>query len=340
MAAGQTDDEGIADNPAGASEGPDGASAAANGPPPDRTTPAGTFVGRVGYRADFLVSPVPLPTIKKRPRHGGALRVPRPTDPESPTLLQYSHFSVILNRRRRLAYLAAANIDFGAPFQAGRPKSDKWRLDGRLDAGQQLGNLYYYGRANLYDRGHLVRRDDVAWGMTDAEAEEANLDSFHYPNCAPQHRDFNQSDDFTNKKLQLWGDLENHISKQGSAQRARLCVFNGPIFTATDKPLKDIFVPRAYFKIVVWQDSGEKPGAAAFVLEQDDLIVDLPVEAIDPGPFRLRQRRISAIQRETDLMFGTVIGFDRFRPPVATEAAGADFSTDAIEIESFDDLSL
>jgi endonuclease G, mitochondrial len=318
----------------------DAVAVASQGPPPDRTTPAERFAGRVGYRADFLATPVPLPTIKTKPKHGGALRIPRPTVAASPTLLQYTHYSVILNRRRRLAYLAAANVDFGAPFQANSPGSDKWRLDGRVDAAQQLGNLYYHGPANLYDRGHLARRDDVAWGATMAEAEQANLDSFHFPNCAPQHRDFNQSGRSAGRQLLLWGELENHISRQGGAQRARLSIFNGPIFTATDKPLKDIFVPRAFFKIVVWQDAGQQPAAAGFVLEQDDLIVDLPVEGIDPGPFRLRQKRITAIQLATDLMFGPIRGFDRFRAPVPTESAGADFNRDGIEIDSFDDLSL
>jgi len=41
----------------------------------------------------------------------------------------------------------------------------------------------------------------------------------------------------------FWGDLENHITKQGAGQRTRLSIFNGPIFTAHDKPWMDAFAP-------------------------------------------------------------------------------------------------
>ncbi|GGE20989.1 endonuclease [Polymorphobacter glacialis] len=272
-------------------------------------TPAASFAGRDGYRPDFLGVAVPLPVIKPRPVFGTPLPLTLPPLTGNPCELRYARYSVIMNARRRLAYLSAANVDFAA-ITAPRSNSDKWARDGRIPAAMQVGNDYYL--KNDYDKGHLTRRADAAWGATLTEAVAANADTFHYTNAAPQHKFFNQSDAFTHQHLKLWGDLEDFIAAQGQQQRTRLTIFNGPIFAGNDKPLKDILVPRAFFKIVVWHDDGEaEAGAVGFVLEQSDLIARLPEEAIDAGEFRLRQRLISAIQTTVDLDFGELARLDR-----------------------------
>jgi len=272
--------------------------------------PPSHFDGRDGYRPDFLGVPVPLPPVKPQPVFGRPLPLIAPLVGANPHELKYTHFSVVMNAARRLAYLSAVNVDFAA-INAPRTTHDKWARDGRIPIAAQVDNPYYF--QNDYDKGHLTRRADGAWGTTAAEAATANTDTFHYTNAAPQHKDFNQGDDFTHLHLKLWGDLENFIAKQGQAQRTRLTIFNGPVFAGNDKPLKDILVPRAFFKIVVWHDAGEAgPGAVGFVLEQADLIARLPEEAIDPGEFRLRQRRIVDIQATVDLDFGALTAADRF----------------------------
>ena len=272
--------------------------------------PASHFDGRDGYLPDFLGVPVPLPPVKPQPVFGRPLPLIAPPPGTNPYELKYARFSVVMNAERRLAYLSAVNVDFAA-ISAPRTSHDRWARDGRIPIEAQVDNSYYY--QNDYDKGHLTRRADGAWGTTAAEAAAANADTFHYTNAAPQHKDFNQGNDFTHLHLKLWGDLEDFIARQGQAQHTRLTIFNGPVFAGNDKPLKDILVPRAFFKIVVWHDAGEAgPGAVGFVLEQTDLIARLPEEAIEPGEFRLRQRRIVDIQATVDLDFGALAAADRF----------------------------
>ena len=183
--------------------------------------------------------------------------------------------------------------------------------------------FYDGGDSNPYDKGHLTRRDDAAWGRDQAEALAANADSFHYTNAAPQHRFFNRSNQ-GGGHLDLWGDLENFISKQGLAQRTRLSIFNGPVFGPHDKPLRGALAPLAFFKIVIWRDGNAAPGAVGFVLDQTTLIENLPEEAIDPGRFKIRQRRIAAIEALVDVSFGPVTGFDTLPGPNPDEALGDD----------------
>lgn len=292
---------------------------------------ASDFRDRPGYDPRFLGVDVPLPTLKPAPRFGGFTVIPRPSRPEDVNELRYRRHSVLMCAGRRLAYVSTCNVDFDPPVNLGRKDgTSSWRLDPRLDAAQQLGAIYYSN--NDYDRGHLTRRDDVAWGSSKADALQANNDSFFFPNAAPQYFTFNQSDDFTGLGLDLWGDLENFISEQGAAQRTRLAILNGPVFGTADKPYKDALVPLQFWKIVVWRDGQEAPGALGFLLDQSSLVRDLAEEAIAPGRFAIRQRRIADIEALLDLDFGVVRGFDRM-PPAVEESLD-----DAISIRTLADI--
>lgn len=296
---------------------------------------AADFADRNGYDRKFLGVTVPLPIIKKQPKFGGALVVPRPAREGDRIELRYHHYSVVMCSARRLAYVSACNLDFGASATAGRKDGrSTWRIDPRLNAEHQLANRFY--DHNDYDKGHLTRRDDTAWGVDLPAAVAANDDTFFYTNAAPQHYLFNQSDEFTGAKLDLWGDLENHISAQGAAQRTKLTIFNGPIFGPADKPLHDALVPLRFFKIVVWKDDGADPGAVGFVLDQEELVKSLPEEAIDPGRFVIRQRRIADIQAELDISFGKASDWDRLHEALPNEAIDAD----GILIASVNDIHL
>jgi endonuclease G len=268
------------------------------------------FADRDGYDRRFLGAALPLPTLKSQPRFGGALVVPRPARPGDRIELRYHNYSTIHCPGRRLAYISACNLNFAAAATAGRKQGrNTWRTDPRLNAEDQLASRFY--DHNDYDKGHLTRRDDTAWGDTLQRAIAANDDTFFYTNAAPQHRLFNQSDDFTGAGLDLWGDLENFISKQGERQRTRLTIFNGPIFGHSDKPLHDALVPLRFYKVVAWKDEGEEPGAVAFVLDQSGLVRSLPEEGIDPGRFEIRQRRIRDIEADLDLDLLDVKSWDR-----------------------------
>lgn len=267
---------------------------------------ASDFAACAGYDRDFLGRAVPMPTIKPRPNFGGLLRVTRPSHQADPHELRYHHFSVLMSAGRRLAYVSACNLDFTAIATATAKQGDRaWTNDPRILDTEQLGNRYY--RNQGFDRGHMTRRDDVAWGRTVRDAVAASRFTFFYANAAPQHGDFNKSNRGDDDD---WGDLENFIATQAGEQRARLSVFNGPIFAANDPPLLDALIPRRFYKIVVWRDGTAAPGAAGFVLDQSDLLADPGAEAIDPGRFRVHQVRIAAIEALVDLDFGALKDLD------------------------------
>lgn len=317
----------------------------------ERITP-GDMADRDGYDPDFLGFHLPLPGIKARPRFGGAQQITHPSRPEDRQELRYHNYSVLMCARRRLAYLSACNVDFMADVQVTSGDGGRnWRFDPRIPNAAQIGRIYYLH--NDYDCGHLSRRDDLARGPTRDAAIAANKDSFFWTNCAPQHYLLNQSSSFSGADLQLWGDLENHISAQG-AKLGRVSVFNGPVFGPEDKPLRDALVPLAFYKIVAWNDGdGGGPdagagaggsaagGAVGFVLEQADLVASLPEEALDPGIFSIRQRRIATIGAGLDLDLSDLAALDRMpkrrRKKAATDEALED---DGVEITSVADIVL
>ena len=64
--------------------------------------------------------------------------------------------------------------------------------------------FYTRDRGN-FDKGHIVRRDDVAWGEDYDEVRRANGDTYHVTNCSPQVDAFNRSN-----LRGDWGKLENY----------------------------------------------------------------------------------------------------------------------------------
>ena len=78
-----------------------------------------------------------------------------------------------------------------------------------------------------------------------------------------------------------------------------------------------------------------------FVLEQADLVASLPEEALDPGIFSIRQRRIATIGAGLDLDLSDLAALDRMpkrrRKKAATDEALED---DGVEITSVADIVL
>src|SRR5262249_47610187 len=123
-----------------------------------------------------------------------------------------------------------------------------------------------------FDKGHLVRRDDVCWGKTYEEIQMANGDTFHVTNCSPQTKVFNQGQEGEEN----WGDLEDFIAKVTKQESEKVCIFAGPIFGQDDRWFRGkddqgsarIQIPNRYWKIVV-SKSTTGPKAYGFVLKQD-----------------------------------------------------------------------
>lgn len=286
------------------------------------------YSGRKGYDPDFLDMPVPLPVLTAEQRTNAAHNR-RAANGQDPTLLAYHHFSLVMQRTRRLALYTAVNID-GEHSQSPRRDRDKWYFDPRLDRSEQTGDDLYAD--NDFDRGHLVRRLDPAWGP-DNVARAANDDTFHFTNCSPQHKKFNQGASF-------WAGLEDYLLDTAKAEKLRLTVFTGPVFTVGDPEFLGTRIPLAFWKIPVFRRPDGKHSASAYMISQHELVEDILREAFTPVTFQVPVRRISEL---TGLDFAHLFDWDpmdnEFEPlPQAQEALAT--PTPARELRTFEDLQL
>ncbi|MCF6525092.1 DNA/RNA non-specific endonuclease [Streptomyces sp. JJ36] len=270
-------------------------------PDPSPGSPATATAHRTGYDEHFLGPRVPLP----HPVDSGI----------ETTLLPYTHFTVVLRPSRRLALATTVAVD-GARLRDS-DRDSEWRLDPRAPVTAQAGNELY--RQNPLDRGHLVRRLDPVWGDR-AEAEQADDDTFHYTNAAPQADVFNQG-------LELWLGLENHLLEHAARFDRKLVVHTGPVLLDDDPVYRGVQIPLRFWKAVAFLDRGEL-AATAYVLDQSPDLDDahraltLAEAAGDPPPlgaFRTFQAPVADVAAVTGLDLGPLPAADRM--PVDVTAA-------------------
>ena len=241
------------------------------------------YANRPGYDQDFLGVRLPLPTIMD------VDVVSRMEDGQF--VLPYHHFSLVLHKHRRLAIYTASNVDgrerkrepeSGKKYtrkslgNLGKNDREKWFNDPRVPDAHQLPNSFYNNDRGAFDKGHLVRRDDVTWGDSFEEVQFANGDTFHVTNCSPQVGDFNQS-----RLHGIWGKLENVILKQAEGNREKYSVFSGPIFRDDDRVFEgkigrnrvNVKIPSTFWKIITVNNAGTL-NSYAFLLDQDLSDVD------------------------------------------------------------------
>jgi endonuclease G, mitochondrial len=211
-------------------------------------------------------------------------------------VLPYHHYSVVMNKERRLAFCTAVNID-GNIFYNIKRETDKWIFDPRLDQDEQTGNDVY--KNNPLDRGHLVRRLDPAWGTSQALAKVANDDTFHYTNSTPQHHDFNAGQS-------LWAGLEDYILKNADVRDFKVSVFTGPIFSDDDDQYRGIQLPRQYWKVVAMVKDDGKLSATAYLLSQAKLLQGIGEEAVGAfsyGAYRTFQVPVALHEKSSHMLF-------------------------------------
>ncbi|MFN9268938.1 MAG: DNA/RNA non-specific endonuclease [Planctomycetaceae bacterium] len=283
---------------------------------------------RRGYDPNFLALAdgveAPLPELTAR-----GLKLAAKLDDGSP-VLNYHKFSVVMHKVRRLALFTAANVDWRRQSREidgkkptrqqlngfAKAASETWVTDGRIPEEHQLPDYFYTKDDSAFDKGHLVRRDDVAWGKTLSDMQKGNGDTFHTTNCSPQTSRFNQSKfkDFN------WGELENMIQKQTSSEK--VCIFSGPVLDPEDKFFHgrvksgievSIQIPTRFWKIIVANTAGQ-PQAFGFVLNQDLDEVDLHEELIVPGEWKKFMKPLREIEDLLDglVTLGPMIKWDQF----------------------------
>ena len=91
--------------------------------------------------------------------------------------------------------------------------------DWRIPNEHQLPDVFFDRDNGAFDKGHLVRRDDVCWGRTFKDIQKSNGDTYHTTNCSPQVAGFNRSASGTDN----WGDLENLVQKETKLGKGDIC---------------------------------------------------------------------------------------------------------------------
>jgi endonuclease G len=293
------------------------------------------YSARPGYNPDFLGVEIPLP---QAPAHRADLysvgnykayaesarNVPHidvgALSDEEPVILNYHRYSLVMNRARRLAMFTASNADYSEEArQDARPREafggESWRLDPRVPKDYQLVNADIYGPARNLDRGHLVRREDNAWGAPGLDTEFANADTYHWTNCAPQHELFNQETptgkEYAGRKG-IWGEFEGYLQAALMKGGGQATIFAGPVLyqdtKSEDFGQGEVIYPLKFWKVVVVPDSrAKRPNLIAygFVFDQSRAIQEfgLGVETLDLRRFARQAKPLREIEALSGVEF-------------------------------------
>lgn len=249
-----------------------------------------------GYDPAFLGQgfEVPLPPVKNEGDVAETL--------DGGKRLDYTHFSIVMSKSRRLAYYSAVNID-GSQLVHVKRSNDKWYFDPRMSKDFQSGPELY--SKNDLDRGHLTRRQDPNWGR---DAVQANAHTFHFTNSAPQHKGLNQK---------TWLSLEDYILENAGANGLKVSVFTGPVFREDDVLYRGEFqLPAEFWKVAVMVKEDGTLSATGYLLTQRNLIDDLEFAY---GAFETYQVSIAVLDELAGTDFS---GLQQYDPLASIESAG------------------
>lgn len=349
-----------------------------------KVKPSKNYNDRSGYKPRFISEfTIQLPTLSESQKRQAAVNKERQPG-DDPYELMYHHFSVVMNRTRRLAFFTACNIDGASAkhvdrttgnvsplraddphlaenleMQEGAEASESWYDDARLDPQDYAGRDIYEKQVvpgfldtrsmartlRMFQRGHLVRRMDPAWG-TDQQALLADADTFHWTNCSPQVGFFNMGKAPRKPGTgggKLWRAIENYVLRNAVADEMRVSSFTGPIFSAQDRDFRDIKVPGRFWKIVVWAERGALR-SLAMIADQRPVISVWP-EALGEAAEaygdldeldRVRDfvTTVNEIERLTHLNFGPDVNQADIRSGESTDRVG-DFSDISTRLGQF-----
>jgi endonuclease G len=262
-----------------------------------------------GYKEDFIDGfEIKVPDVEAGRRNEIFL------EDGEPCLLKYYHYSLIMNKKRRMLMWSAVNVDYTPDKRSDKSRkelgTDKWRPDPRIPAAVQILQKELYDPARTIDLGHIVRREDNCWGNTDKEIEYANADTFHMTNCTPQHEAFNRANPPEDGIHGVWGKLEEHIQKQLKPKVQKATIFAGPVLDNENDPTEDfgfgkIQYPMKFWKVVVVLDEDNKLHSYGFLLDQTNVVkkFGLGLERLDFKLFKKQQISIREITKLTDVKF-------------------------------------
>ena len=218
-----------------------------------------------GYNAKFIddTTTVALDILSEKQK----ANLP-PVDGDAKNILKYSAFSVLMNKKRRLPFVSAANIDGKEKVQIER--KGNFATDPRIDEKFQLSNKFYdliKGGETEFDIGHMTSNNEMCW------SDNARLfayETFHFTNAVPQAPKLNRG---------LWSGLESYVLDEAKSKKQlqRICVFTGPILKDYDPAyVKDetFLVPLMFWRIVVFK---KKDGlhAVGFMMSHEERLREM-----------------------------------------------------------------
>ncbi len=249
-----------------------------------------SYADREGFKTNFLGSGkdkrVSLPTIKNK------ADVLKFGQGNKETVLKYTHFSVVMSKKRRLCYFSAVNVD-GAQYK--RMKRPGWRLDPRIPAASQIIKECY-GNAPKFSRGHMTRREDPNWGPL---AVQGNADSMHVTNAVPQMQSFNAP---------VWLSLENYALENAKQDDQKISVLTGPFFHDNDPIKYDVKIPIGFWKIIAFiHDDTGKLCVTGYTISQEDYLQN---EEFIYGEFETYQIPLKVIEKKAGISLGALRDLD------------------------------
>jgi len=226
-----------------------------------------------GYDPHFLSGiTLPLPKLSASQKRLRAALFSMPGSFE----LKYTHFSVVQNKKRRLAFYTATNID-GRSWKVLVRKEGAFKKESSIKPSEQLGDeLYDFHQSqtdNDFDKGHITKIQDPQWG-DDATIRQAAADTMRFVNCLPQHHRLNRG---------AWKSLEDYIIKKfttkSGANGSKVSLFAGPLFLANDLYYhrkidgEAIQIPCYFWKLIVYPNKQNQLSAVAFLMSQRNLLL-------------------------------------------------------------------
>lgn len=252
---------------------------------------------RGGYQPDFLGVDVALPSVE---RDAGDI-LEFEFGGKTETELRYEHYSVVMNRPRRMCFFSAVNINGNLSKKS---KRVGWKWDPRIPKSQQIMNECY-GAPPRFSRGHMSRREDPAWG-DEAAAKRGNEDSMHVTNTTPQMQAFNAP---------IWLALEDYALEHAREDGMNISVFTGPYFSEADPTMYGVRIPLSFWKIIAFlHDETGLLCATGYEMNQEASL--LPEEEFVFGAFtspqlgKATQVSIRSIAAKSGISFGDLAQFD------------------------------
>lgn len=280
----------------------------------DRIPPIGDYIGedaRNGYSPTHVDPAVPLPMPGVGAWGGDVvdlLPAARETGRDDQEI-RYTNFSVKMCKSRKLPLFSACNID-GAKMQRDIERTDVWIRDPRIDAQYQVHRQGYGNdHQGFFSRGHMTRREDPNWGSVET-ATQADADTFHVTNVAPQRQGFNAG---------IWLHLENYVLDNTDRENMRVTVITGPLLRKDDPIYYEVKVPVQFWKVLAFVHADTKEVATiGYCRSQANYLPSARGARFVFGNFDDTQVSIAWIERETGL------DFSAYRDLDVLAGAGAD----------------